>query len=95
MATLLPSVFSRWKFQNDEEELRACVLSESNVQFMQNEMCIQAQLHMNIKFDPNNPMEFVQQEAELKGKIQILQWLLDASEAAVTALAVEAKKRSS
>jgi hypothetical protein len=32
---------------------------------------------VNLTFDPTNPMKFTQAEAELQGKIGILQYLLD------------------
>lgn len=87
MATAIPNTFTSFKWETDEEEFGASILTIGNKQRIQNEIAIIAQQILNITFDPEHPMQFVQQDANLKGQLQSLQWLIDVSDAAQTALA--------
>ena len=79
MATLIPNQFSSYELSPGE--LRAATnFSELQRQFLQNEISIAAQERLALKFDPQDPLRFAQQEAELAGKIGILQYILSAYE---------------
>lgn len=60
-----------------EEVAQACKFTELQRALIQNEIAIAAEEKVNLKFDPTNPLEFAQCEAELTGKIGILKYLLD------------------
>jgi hypothetical protein len=49
---------------------------------IQNLIADTAEEKINLAFDPNNPTNFAQQEADLAGKLTILRYILDLSEAA-------------
>lgn len=87
MASIVPNTFTSFKWENDEEEFGATILTIGNKQRIQNELAIIAQQILNITYDPKETLTFVQQDAHLKGQLQALQWLLDASDAAQTAMA--------
>lgn len=87
MAIIIPNTFTSYKFRDDEEEVGAQILTIGNIQVIQNEIARVAQMRLNIDYDLNNTVHFVQQEAELKGRIASLQWLIDSSELAVKIIA--------
>lgn len=81
MAHLEVNSFSQWKLA-DEEIPFAYMFNDLNVKALQNEIAIAAHEKLALTFDPQNPIRFAQQEAELAGKIGILQYLLAQSAAA-------------
>lgn len=86
MSKIVPSPFCGIQFQSDEELLRAQVLLTNQKDWIQYNLSIFAMERLALAFDPANPSVFLQQEAELKGKIGILQYLLDCSTAAEISL---------
>jgi len=86
MATIVPNTFTTYKWADDEEEFGSIILTIGNRQRIQNEIATIAQQIINIEYDPEKTLQFVQQDSHLKGQLQALQWLLDASEAAQKAL---------
>lgn len=78
MAHLKINQFSEWGL-TDEETPFAYQFNDLNLKALQNEIAIAAQEKLALKFDPLNPILFAQQEAELAGKIAILQYLIDRS----------------
>lgn len=75
MPTPVNSSFTRYEF-SDEELFQAFAFSPLTRMAIQNEIAIAAEEKIALKFDPSNPLAFAQQEAELAGKIGILQFLL-------------------
>lgn len=78
MAHLLLNPYSSWAL-TDEEEQEAYKFNDLNLKAIQNEISLAAQAKLALKFDPANPVLFAQQEAELAGKIGILQYLIERS----------------
>lgn len=71
-------------FSLTEEELRTgSIFTEFQKCVIQNILSDFAIEKTNLLYDPEHPLVFVQREAELQGKIIILQHLLDCSDAAV------------
>lgn len=83
MAKPLENAFQQWLL-SPEEILQGSILQDLQRKVIQNEIAIAAQEKLALKFDPTNPLSFAQQEAELTGKIGILQFLLSQSEVALT-----------
>lgn len=82
MAHLNPeSSFQSW-ILSENETLQGCVLTTLNAHVIQNQIASYAQERLNLELDMTNPTRFVQQEADLKGKIAALRYLLDLSESA-------------
>ena len=78
MSHILPSTFSRYHLDS-QEQVQAETLTSLNLQAMQNLICDCAEAKVNLKFDPSNPQEFLQKEAELQGQIGILRLLVEQS----------------
>lgn len=85
MAKPLENVFQQWLL-SPEEVQQGSILQDLQRKVIQNEIAIAAQEKLALKFDPLNPLLFAQQEAELAGKIGILQFLVSQSEEAVAQL---------
>ena len=82
MATLDTSnTFQSW-ILTDKETIQGCLLTNANIQVIQNQIATYAQERLNLELDMSNPHRFIQQEADLKGKIAALRYLLDLSESA-------------
>lgn len=79
MATLIPSAFSRYSL-TEREELEGQVLSFNQKAVIQNHLADIVQEKLDYPFDPLNPQNYVQKEAELQGQMKILQMLLSVSE---------------
>lgn len=87
MATIDQSnSFQSWVL-TDKETIQGCLLTTANVQVIQNQIAAYAQERLNLELDMTNPHRFVQQEADLKGKIAALRYLLDLSESATKQIA--------
>lgn len=76
MSYILPSSFTRYHL-TQEETLAGQILTAQNIQYIQNLICDAAEEKLGLKFDPLNPMEFAQREAELMGQIGILKMLIE------------------
>lgn len=69
------SQFVEWEFS--EEELKTLPgFSFEQKQFLQNELATAVSEKVALTFDPEHPQQFLQQEAELQGKIGLLKYLL-------------------
>lgn len=66
------------EFESQKEEKSAQLLSEGNIRFIENQLWFEQNRRNNIDVDPNDIMKFVQEEAEIKGAMKALQFLLDA-----------------
>jgi hypothetical protein len=78
MVTQVINSFTQYELTEDEMD-EAVLLSPLLRMYLQTRMAILAQEKLNAKFDANNPVRFAQLEAELTGKISIIDELLEAS----------------
>ncbi len=77
--------FQSWVL-TQEEILQGQVLTSLQKQVIQNERAALANKRIALKFDPEHPLRFQQEDAELQGQIGILSYLLEMSLAAETIL---------
>jgi len=66
----------------EQETLEGSVLTGLQKQVLQNYLSTYAEEKIALDYDPSNKEGFLQQEADLKGKIQLIQYLLDSSRVA-------------
>lgn len=84
MAHLDPqNPFQSWVL-SPEEILQGRILTSLQKQVIQNERAALACKRNALKFDPEHPLKFQQEDAELQGQIYILSDLLEMSSAAET-----------
>lgn len=81
MAHLKVSSLSAYHL-SQEEELAGRKLTPENTFVIQNHISELSEEKLALKYDPLQPMWFVQREAELQGQIGILKMLLGLSESA-------------
>ena len=80
MAQLELNSFS--SFSLTPEELQSgSILSADQKRVIQNLICECAEEKLNLIQDPLNPLKYIQEDAYLRGKIDILKWLIEASTA--------------
>lgn len=78
MATLTPNSFTSYSL-TDEELLAAQNLTELQKMNLQNKLCEYSELILAMRFDPNTPGDFMQNNAALVGKCDLLKELLEDS----------------
>ena len=78
---LVVNSFSSYQL-TDKQALEGAVLTSLQKQCIQNLLAINAEEKLTLEYDLSDPNTFIQQEAYKKGAIEILQFLLDSSEAA-------------
>ena len=79
------NMFQSWVF-SPQELLQAQLLTTLQKQHIQNIIAQAAHEKTMLTFDPSNIPAYTQQEAELQGRIRVLQSLLDLSREAETIL---------
>ena len=72
------SSFQKW-ILTDEEFLQGSILTITQKQCIQNQICDIAHRRLNVKIDVNNVAESAAEDAELAGQITALQYLLTLS----------------
>lgn len=85
MAKLIPNSFAAYEL-TDEEVLQGSIFTTLQSQVLQNHLASYAEEKITLDYDPKNPEEFIQNEASLKAKIELLQYLKEASIASLDAL---------
>jgi hypothetical protein len=75
------SSFQSWDL-NDQEFLNGSCLSITQKQCIQNQIAQLAEERIALSIDPNNTLPFIQKDAELKGQINALRYLIDLSSTA-------------
>ena len=76
MAHLSPeSPFQSWILTPKEAD-NGTILSISQKQCIQNQICLLSIQKNNLEFNPEHPMLFMQTEAEIRGQINALQYLI-------------------
>lgn len=76
MATLITNRFTSY-FLTPSEEAAGQTLNVYNIQFLQNLLATFAEERLSLTYDGDKPLLFIQQEAELQGKMGIISYLLD------------------
>jgi hypothetical protein len=87
MAVSVPNSFTSYSLTK-QETLLGSVLNPYQVQVIQNESAQVAENILALKFDPQNPQAFVQDDSYLKGQLSVFQLLLSKSEEAQLELEV-------
>lgn len=64
------------------EQLGGCILNQVQKAVLQNRRVEIAVQKLNTPYTPEHPLVYAQQEAFLRGQLDLIQWLLDSSEAA-------------
>lgn len=90
---LTQSTFSKYTL-SESDTLIASTLTTLTSQFIQNQICSIAEAMIALDVDPNNYSAYVQQQAYLKGQMDGLKYLLDASIASEAAVLEAARKNS-
>jgi hypothetical protein len=67
--------FTSW-ILTPQETLQGSILTITQKQCIQNQIAELATKRINLSFDPEHVLKFTQEEAELKGQILALQYLL-------------------
>ena len=75
------SSFSRY-VMSDKEALEGAVLTSLQKASIQNQLAAVAEEKIYLEYDVSTPETFMQQEAYKRGQLDILRYLLDASETA-------------
>ena len=75
MSTLVPNSFSTYSLTAEELAVGS-QLTELNLRVIQSLISESAEEKLALKYDPQNPLAFVQREAELQGQIGVLKYLV-------------------
>jgi hypothetical protein len=75
------SLFATWEL-TIEEQAAGETLQPEQIAVIQNDIAEAAAQKVGLKYDPTNSLQFLQKEAELAGRILILQYLLSRSASA-------------
>lgn len=82
MATETSSLFTKYDLTLDERRM-ASQLNDLQRMLIQTEIAIAAEEKVKLTFNPLNPQEFVQREAELQGRINFGTYLLTLNDQAI------------
>ena len=82
MAKIIPSRFCAVEFETDLEAKQASILTGPQKMWLQYNLANLTNEKIAMEFTPNDLTTFLQREAELKGQIGIIQYLLDCSQTA-------------
>ena len=78
MSVQIINTFSTFDL-SDKEAIQSAIFTTLQLQNLQNQLANAAESRLALNFDANNPSEFLQQEAFLKGQIELLKFLIDSS----------------
>lgn len=78
MAELSPNSFTSYVL-TQEEERQGSILTLTQKQVIHNEIAIAAESMLQLELDLAKPEEFALAHADYKGRIAVLQWLLEKS----------------
>ena len=81
----IPHPFNQFELE-PEEELQGQLLNTNQEAVLQNLLARNSTDKLALAFDPQNPLGFAQQEAYLRGQIDLLRYLLDCNSLAKTIL---------
>jgi hypothetical protein len=75
----IPNQFTTFKL-SQEETLQGSVLNFNQKAVIQNQIADVCEQILGLSYNPSEPLKFVQQDAELKGQLAILRFILLRSE---------------
>lgn len=78
MSTITPNMFQTYT-HTEQEALSCSIFTQTNLEYLHNLRTAIAAQKLNVTYDPAKPMEFVQEEAFLKGQLDILTYIIDSS----------------
>lgn len=81
MAFLIENDFSSYSL-NEEEEKEGAMLTITQKQVIQNEISVFAHELLELRFDPDEPNKYIQEESYKRGQLDALRFRLQCSEAA-------------
>lgn len=81
MGKLLIGSFASYEL-TEQEQRQGSIFTALQKQVLQNNLARYAEERLALEYDPEHPTLFLQQEAEIKAQIQLLQFLLISSEIA-------------
>lgn len=79
MAQLIPNEFSSYAL-TPEEELAGRLITQSQKMAIQNQIYELSMARLRLEYTPDHHQQYLQAEAENKGQIQALRFLLELSE---------------
>lgn len=80
MSKIIPNSFTTYEL-TDEQTLRGSIFTLEQKQVLQNHLGIFAEEKLALDYTPTAKEEFLQKEAYLKAKIELVRYLLDSSTA--------------
>jgi hypothetical protein len=80
---IIQNTFTQYEL-TPEELITGYSLSPEQRAVIQNDIAEAAQQKVGLKYDPMQPLLFAQKEAELQGRINILQYMLTRADEALT-----------
>lgn len=75
MANITVGTFTHWNLST-QEVLQGSVLNQSQKQLLQNELATIGEQIVNLEYNPDRPLEFVQNDAHLKGQMAVIRYML-------------------
>jgi hypothetical protein len=78
MAKLIDNVFTSYEL-TDDEALHGSIYTTTQLNVLQSKLSEVATDKLNLEFDTSSPQIFIQQEAYLKGQLELIQYLIDSS----------------
>ena len=82
MSKLIPNSFTAYDL-TDDEVLQGSIFNTLQLQVLHNHLASYAEEKIALDYDPSNKERFLQDEASLKAKIEILNYLIEASQASL------------
>lgn len=86
MAIPKESPFTAYSF-TDAEEIQAVVFTDLQLKHLQSELAIVATEKINLAFTPENPISFQMEHEYLRGKLEILGYIISVHEKTVSEVA--------
>lgn len=80
MSTIRYNSFISYDF-SDQEQINNSIFNDAQLQHLQNELAMVAECKLNLEYISTDPINYAQQEAYLRGKLDILRYLIDNSKA--------------
>jgi hypothetical protein len=75
MANIAVGTFTHWNLSK-QEVLQGSILNQSQKQLLQNELATIGEQIVNLEYDPDKPLDFVQNDAHLKGQMAVIRYML-------------------
>jgi hypothetical protein len=79
MSTLIPNTFSTYQL-SAEETTAGFAFTQSSLEVLHNQRAMIAEQKLALTYDPSNAQHFLQQEAYLRGQIELISWMFEMAE---------------